>query len=276
MSPRRANRAARVYARRVQEQLSAQTSQIPAPVFGPAVAPQLMYQLQAAGQASSFTALSPLVIPTLAGSSTPTMAGPSASPSQASPSGPMSPSPVSGALFFTSSAFGSPAPTPPPSSSSLRHHQSLPDVFSPTPALSLPPRSRSARTVPLPPSRSRQASQSPAFAPGPPWDASRQALFNSYLARLTASQGWSLSWVENPVWLDFCDDFFPHATNPTRKVLTSRILPSEVKYFQGVAKAKCKGKEITVQCDGFTARNHHHLVSFMITVDRQVRSWQRL
>ncbi len=81
-----------------------------------------------------------------------------------------------------------------------------------------------------------------------------------------------MSWTENPVWIDFCEKFVdPKAKNPSRRVLTARILPNEVKSHREDAKKECAGKPATVQCDGFTAQNKHHLVSFMITVGRKVR-----
>lgn len=98
--------------------------------------------------------------------------------------------------------------------------------------------------------------------------------------RLTAAQGWPLSWTENPEWISFCDDFIPQAKNPTRKVITSRLLPAEVKSWRDKAQAACTAdpkqpdhvdKLATVTCDGFTPRNQHHIVAFMITVTGQVR-----
>ncbi|KAI0683576.1 hypothetical protein C8T65DRAFT_783499, partial [Cerioporus squamosus] len=80
------------------------------------------------------------------------------------------------------------------------------------------------------PSLSCQPSGAAAPPPPPTWDSDpgRQALFESYLGWLTASQGWTLSWTENPVWIDFCEKFVDQkAKNPSRRVLTTRILPKK-------------------------------------------------
>ncbi|KAI0762361.1 hypothetical protein C8Q74DRAFT_1206957, partial [Fomes fomentarius] len=96
------------------------------------------------------------------------------------------------------------------------------------------------------------------------WDKGRTQCLESRLARLTVSCGWALTWVENPEWLEFCNKFIPGAPTPMRKVLTQRIIPSEVKRYRDIAKLACKGKMGMLQCDGFTVRNRHHLIVFMI------------
>ncbi|KIK74201.1 hypothetical protein PAXRUDRAFT_72299, partial [Paxillus rubicundulus Ve08.2h10] len=45
------------------------------------------------------------------------------------------------------------------------------------------------------------------------------------LARLTASAGLPLQWIENPEWKKICDRFLSKAKNPSSKVLTNRIIP---------------------------------------------------
>ncbi|KAI0693131.1 ribonuclease H-like domain-containing protein [Cerioporus squamosus] len=59
---------------------------------------------------------------------------------------------------------------------------------------------------------------------------------------------------------------------PICKVLTQRIIPNQVVHFRGIAQKTCRGKLVTVQCDGFTASNRHHIVAFMITVGGRVYS----
>ncbi|TBU60357.1 hypothetical protein BD310DRAFT_779045, partial [Dichomitus squalens] len=99
------------------------------------------------------------------------------------------------------------------------------------------------------------------------WDDARQALYESHIARLTAAGSWSLSWTESPQWLSFCDNFLPMGViNPTRKVLTSRIIPAEVEVYRTQARTECRQKLGTVQCDGFNPKNRHHIVAFMLTV----------
>ncbi|CDO69480.1 hypothetical protein BN946_scf184817.g40 [Trametes cinnabarina] len=78
----------------------------------------------------------------------------------------------------------------------------------------------------------------------------------------------------NPIWIEFVEEFISghSAPNPTpsRKVLTTRIIPGTVKQYRSIAQLACKGKLVTIQCDGFTAANRRHLVSFMVTCERKV------
>ena len=66
------------------------------------------------------------------------------------------------------------------------------------------------------------------------------------------------------------DKYIPAATSPSRKVLTKRIIPKLVDELQTAAKKEARGKNATVQADGWTGGNHHHLVAFMITADKKV------
>ncbi|KAI0363606.1 hypothetical protein BV20DRAFT_1007124, partial [Pilatotrama ljubarskyi] len=118
-------------------------------------------------------------------------------------------------------------------------------------------------------SLSRQSSLQP-IASHPAWNEARQATFESRLARLTASCGWSLTWVENIEWIDFCADFIPQAIVPSHKVLGNRLIPAEVEKFRKSAQEACRGRLATLQCDGYTALNQHHLIAFMITVNGKV------
>ena len=51
-------------------------------------------------------------------------------------------------------------------------------------------------------------------------------MFETAIARLTASAGLPLRWVENPEWLALCERFIPSAKSPSRKVLMQRSKPS--------------------------------------------------
>ena len=90
------------------------------------------------------------------------------------------------------------------------------------------------------------------------------------MLRLTASAGFPLSWIENPEWVKLCDNFIPGAPQISRKVLMQRILWEVVNEFREEAKRKCSGKEATMQSDGWTGINHHHLLAFMIMADQKV------
>ncbi|KAH8991817.1 hypothetical protein EDB86DRAFT_2779880, partial [Lactarius hatsudake] len=49
----------------------------------------------------------------------------------------------------------------------------------------------------------------------PTWSDARQARFEEQVTRITAAAGFPLSWVENPEWLDFCNDFVLQAKSPS-------------------------------------------------------------
>ncbi|KAI9063901.1 hypothetical protein FKP32DRAFT_1564653 [Trametes sanguinea] len=83
------------------------------------------------------------------------------------------------------------------------------------------------------------------------------SLFESYMIRLTASAGLPFSWIENPVWLSFCDEFLPSA---------------KVKLFRTQAVKRTAGANATLQADGWTGINNHHLVAFMLTGKREVHA----
>jgi hypothetical protein len=103
-----------------------------------------------------------------------------------------------------------------------------------------------------------------------PWNEEKRRRFQHYIVRLTASAGFSLSWVENNVWHSFLEEFLPSAPKISRKVLTKRILPDAVKEVQEKIKKSVAGKEVTMQGDGWTGINNEHLLAFMITCDKKV------
>jgi hypothetical protein len=89
---------------------------------------------------------------------------------------------------------------------------------------------------------------------------------------LTASAGFALSWVENPEWLDFCSEYIPSAKNPSRKVLTTRILPKSLGIAQAASRKEIRpGANIaTATCDGWSGQNNHHYIAFMAAVGGKV------
>ena len=107
----------------------------------------------------------------------------------------------------------------------------------------------------------------------PLWSLAQQKSFENYIAHLTASAGLPLSWVDNAEFISFIDEFLPAAKCPSRKVLTQRLILTAVAEFRAEAKAAAHGHEATLQADGWTGVNHHHLIAFMITVDGKVRQY---
>lgn len=108
----------------------------------------------------------------------------------------------------------------------------------------------------------------PEYEPG--WSKGEQAMFETAIARLTASAGLPLRWVENPEWLALCERFLPSAKIPSRKVLTQRLIPATLKGFKKTAQDRCQGLEGTVSYDGWTGGNHHHYIAFMVNCRGQV------
>jgi hypothetical protein len=105
-----------------------------------------------------------------------------------------------------------------------------------------------------------------------PWSKSDQLKFERRLIRLVASANLPFSFTENPEWVDLCNEYFPGAKNPSRKVLSSRILWSALDDIHAIAKVQAKNMPVTVQADGWTGLNNHHLVAFMMTGKDKVRS----
>ncbi|SJK98740.1 uncharacterized protein ARMOST_02009 [Armillaria ostoyae] len=98
---------------------------------------------------------------------------------------------------------------------------------------------------------------------------SRQASFT--LKRLS-SAGFSLSWVENPEWIAFCEDFIPAAKVPSRKVVTNHLLSTTLDAMRASVRHEAAGQSITAQCDGWSGENHHHYIAFMVTVNGKVQT----
>jgi hypothetical protein len=104
------------------------------------------------------------------------------------------------------------------------------------------------------------------------WTSSKQARFENRLTRVTVAAGLPLSWVDNPEWIDLCREFLLSAKSPSRKTLTRCLIPAAVAELRADVKAAAKGHEATIQADGWTGENSHHLIAFMITVDGKVRT----
>ena len=83
-----------------------------------------------------------------------------------------------------------------------------------------------------------------------------------------AACGFPLSWVDNPEWNAFCDKFIPAAHVLSCNTLTHQIIPDVTNHFQ--AQAYSKGQLGTLQDDGWTGINHHHLLASMLSVNGKV------
>ncbi|KIM69848.1 hypothetical protein SCLCIDRAFT_102788 [Scleroderma citrinum Foug A] len=91
------------------------------------------------------------------------------------------------------------------------------------------------------------------------WSSAQQDCFEHHMANITASCGFPFHWVENPAVRDFLDDFFPHTSHLSSYQLTNRVIPQQVNRYQQAAKDASRGCEGTLQTDGWTGVNFHHL-----------------
>jgi hypothetical protein len=89
------------------------------------------------------------------------------------------------------------------------------------------------------------------------------------MVELTTSAGFPLVWVENPVWQTILEEFLPEAPRISRKILTQRLLPEVATDLREKVKDIVHRQDVTLQADGWTGLNNHHLIAFMITCDKQ-------
>ncbi|KAI6015983.1 hypothetical protein EDC04DRAFT_2870425 [Pisolithus marmoratus] len=97
------------------------------------------------------------------------------------------------------------------------------------------------------------------------WSKAHQERFEHHIANITASCGFPFNWVENQAVRNFLDELLPHATHVSSYQLTNCIVPYEVGQYQQLAKSTSRGCQATLQTDGWTGINFHHLVAFMAT-----------
>lgn len=109
--------------------------------------------------------------------------------------------------------------------------------------------------------------------PQPPlsmWSSSMQTKFEEQIARLTAAANLPLSWVDNVEWHRLVELFIPGFHSPSRKSLTTCIIPTMVERIHSHVKENVEGNTVTLQADGWTAVNFVHLVAIMLTVSCKV------
>lgn len=177
------------------------------------------------------------------------------------------------------------------SSPNYRGHSTSSLPSSPTPLSNLPLPQSSYNSIPGP-SHQPRSSSAHSFAPlhsgiprshsrtpslhshadfiEPAWTKERQAQFETAIARLTVSAGFPLAWVDNPEWINFCAEFIPGAKSPSRKTLTTRIIPKAVEGLRASAEASARGHLATLQSDGWTGLNKHHLLGMMLGANGKV------
>jgi hypothetical protein len=103
-----------------------------------------------------------------------------------------------------------------------------------------------------------------------PWTQDQRKRWERLIVELTASAGFPLMWVENPVWQTMLEEFLPEAPRISRKVLTKRLLRKVAADIREKVKASVRGQDVTLQGDGWTGLNNHHLIAFMLTCEKRV------
>ena len=83
---------------------------------------------------------------------------------------------------------------------------------------------------------------------------------------MTVAAGLPMSWTDNPEVRSVFRIFFPWVQLPSRKSLSKTILPTLQTSLRTQAQKETKGATCTLQCDGWTAINAHHLIAFVITI----------
>lgn len=130
---------------------------------------------------------------------------------------------------------------------------------------------RGRRSLTPPTHLSRTGTLSRHSNPASYWTEGQQTQFEAMIARLTASAGFSLRWIDDPEWIRFCSVFVPDARLISRKTLTQRLIPSELAMFQEKARGDLAGELGTVQEDGWTGMNKINLLAFMVNAKRTVQ-----
>jgi hypothetical protein len=133
----------------------------------------------------------------------------------------------------------------------------------------------SALPTHAPPSAMRRSFSLPAThfelpSPQISFSPDRQAWFETRICRLLALAGLPLSFTSNLEWIALVNEFLPGVRNVKCDALTRCVLPCTVDNLRQQAKIRAKGCDATLQSDGWSGMNAHHLVAFMIAVDMRV------
>lgn len=102
------------------------------------------------------------------------------------------------------------------------------------------------------------------------WTSDTQLRFENQISRITASALFPFTWVENPEIISLFDTFLPQAVLPSRYKLSRRSIPRLATEYREQGMKDASGGYATIQGDGWTGRNDHHLIALMIRVDGKV------
>lgn len=166
---------------------------------------------------------------------------------------PYSPSPVS----LSSSSRPSPLLATPP----------LPVVALPLSGNAEVNRATSASYVDLTPGPSfSNAKLRHAASSLPVWTNESQRRLETSVARMIASTNTPLSWVDDPEVHAFFARFIPGAQPISRRVLTSRLIPTELEARRAARLPDIRNADATLQCDGWAGGNFRHYTGFTMTI----------
>lgn len=178
--------------------------------------------------------------------------------------------------------YGSPV-FPPTRSGSLQGSPAMtvtglsssPTLYAPSTSLPPLPANTAHGVRQLPSAGHRTSSRASSLAPAVPqtaWSMESQREFESRIARITASANIPLSWVDDPEFVAFVRRFIPAARPVSRRVLTSRLIPSELNAQRLALLPQIENADATLQCDGWSGGNFHHYTGFTMTICGEVRA----
>lgn len=102
------------------------------------------------------------------------------------------------------------------------------------------------------------------------WTNQKQQDLERRLGRITASCRFPFTWIQHPEVIQLFDLIAPYATLPSRFKLLRQIIPNLAAEFREKSKVQAANGFATIQGDGWTGINNHHLNAFMIGVNSKV------
>jgi hypothetical protein len=110
----------------------------------------------------------------------------------------------------------------------------------------------------------------------PAYDNELQKDFRNDLCKLMVANGWAWRSANNPETRIFMNKWTGGGLVPDRRVLSGSILNSQVAEVEERVKEKIKGKVGIAQCDGWKNNAKKSVVSTMIMVENEVRTFRFL
>jgi len=102
----------------------------------------------------------------------------------------------------------------------------------------------------------------------------RQVGFEDQLLRACILAGWSFNSIMDPEVRKLFAMIAPGAILPDRNKLSGMILQRGVTKIEGSMREGVKNEYTTLQCDGWKDISKNHLIAFMFTAKREVRTYE--